>query len=95
MIEQTNCEFLNPVNLGTPEMPDFEYQNQVCSTTKNYFQEYEVQMNGTTTPFIFSSVWSGPEIVLLVFALLFGIFYLTGSILNFVGKKKIMIQRKL
>ena len=95
MIEQTNCEFLNPVNLGTSEMPDFEYQNQICSTTKNYFQEYEVQLNGTTTPFIFSSIWSGPEIVVIVFLFVISIFYLMGSVLKFVAKKKITIQRKL
>jgi hypothetical protein len=94
MTTTINCEYQNPINLGTLEMPDFEFQNQVCSSTNNYFQEYQVEINGTTTPFIFSNVWSGPAITLITFAFVMMIFVIFISIFSFVARKKISIQRK-
>ena len=89
---QTQCEFSNPVGLS--EM-DYEYQLENCTTTIDdpRFEAYEVQINGTTTPFWYSKIISPSNVIFSAIFLIVGLTLFVLSIFRFVFKKKVVIEK--
>jgi uncharacterized membrane protein len=87
-----NCDLDNPVNLGTEEVPDFEYSQINCTSTNETLELVENQATGTE--FYLQKTISYGDVVLWVFLILFSIFWTIKSVAGFIIPTKIMSGKK-
>jgi hypothetical protein len=90
----TNCEFQNPINIGTTSSPAFVFQNQVCSSTDELLETFDVYFNGTTSKVVFSNTWTSADVILIFSIFSFIIFYIAKTIIGIFVKKYVSINRK-
>lgn len=89
---QTQCEYSNPVALSET---DYEYQLENCTTTIDdpRYDAYEVQINGTTTPFWVSKITSTSDVVLAALFLWLILPLIVLGIFRLVFRKKVVIEK--
>ncbi|MFA5359307.1 MAG: hypothetical protein WC310_05860 [Patescibacteria group bacterium] len=81
----STCQEPTPTPTATPEATDEPFVVD---------QNYIIEFNGTTTPFVFSNTWTAPDI-LMVGGLYFLIIFLVGkAILSGVIRAYVSIRRK-
>lgn len=80
----TSCEFSNPVNLGTEELPDWEYSEMLCDDPA----VYELIVNETTeAEFYLEKTFSYGDFFLMFFLTIFVLFGIVKIIWNNFVKK--------
>lgn len=75
MINEINCEFTDPINLGSLEMPDYEFSNLICTATNP--AELFIENSTTGASFYLSQKLDYGDIllmILLTLIVMFGIF---------------------
>lgn len=75
---ETNCVFSEPVQIGNSPAA-YQFSKMVCTSTDlilgtssailnihdSDMEAFEVDFNGTTTPFYVSTIWSQPDILIV------------------------------
>lgn len=84
-----NCEFNNPVNLGTEEVPDFEYSELNCTNTSLEL----IQNTETGAEFYIQKDINYGEAIIIIFLILFAIFGIVKLIADFFIPHKIDFKR--
>jgi hypothetical protein len=96
MASTIQCEYSNPVNLGTDS---WQYQLENCTTTEattstEIFDTYDVDFNGTTSKLYFSNYWTAGDIIVVFSIFAFMIFSIATKIIGIFVKKYVSINRK-
>lgn len=81
-MSEINCEFSMPVDIGTPEFPDFEYSILNCTSTgtSTVQQAGTVQISDGENSFFLNPVVTYSEVIIICFFIII----LAGSIFKFI-----------
>jgi len=87
-----NCDFTDPTNLGTEEMPDWEYSKVGCIFTEQEISSELIENSTTGAEFYLDKRVSYGEVLVLTFLMLFLVFgilkFLTDFLIPKFSKKK-------
>jgi len=85
-----NCQYSTPVNLGTTELPDWEYSELTCE-----FSQLELIENATTgAEFYISKTIGYGDILVITFLTLFLVFGILKFLTDFLIPKLVNFKRK-
>jgi len=82
------CQYSNPINLGTEEMPDWEYQQSDCQL------EYLVSQESENGSFYVMNYWTNGEILISFILVLMAVFIITKWIFDFFFPRIFKLKRK-
>ena len=82
-MSEITCQFSEPVNLGTEELPDFEYSEIVCNNS-----QYEYIQNETTeASFYIDKSYTYGDFYIMFFLMIFTLYKIVEIIWNKFIKK--------
>jgi len=89
-----NCDFSLPVNLGTEEMPDWEYSKMDCVFTEQEIPSELIENSTTGAEFYIDKRVSYGDVLVLTFLMLFLIFGIVKFLTDFLVPKLMNFKRK-
>jgi len=87
-----NCDFTDPIKLGTEKMPDWEYSKMGCIFTEQEISSELIENSTTGAEFYLDKRVSYGEVLVLTFLMIFLVFgilkFLTDFLIPKFSKKK-------